>query len=447
MSMSDENIIQQTKILKEELTAKNPNLSATNSIAKNIILPNIKYNNKTITANHRENKIAIDNIKRYDKKIKSLSLRTHKRNLNKSTTFPYLKESELKKFEEKNSAKIASYSNRLLDNKSAKIKGNYINFMSMRNSGNQINKIKNNFFKDKIKQFKNSYLNRQNTKESKSSKEKTLISKLTKNTNTIDETSKETKNYNLNNSKSTIFKISKINLNKYRMSRINEDQIKKPYNLSASSIPKHSKFYRLSQKDSIGSHTIYKYYLNKSSSEITLPVKNYQKIFDSKNKSIHEKLKRIYCENKNFDSLMRELKDNRKLAYKDDFDIEEYQNTLLEILEKRISQKNLIDLQDDYRDLNKKLFNVFEPKGRYTFLAEKLRYNLPSFLLEKMKKLDQDSIINRMNYYNQFKQFKKDKKLVVKFGRRDETKKTVKRKKTKTKTETDIDNIDDINRK
>jgi len=445
MSVSGENISQQAKILKEKLTSKNPNLSATNKISKNIILPNIKYNNNTITANHRENnKIDIDNIKRNDKKIKSLSLRAHKSNLNKSTTFPYLKESELKKFEEKNSAKIASYSNRLLDNKSSKVKGNYINFMSMRNSGNQINKIKNNFFKDKIKQFKNSYINRQNTKESKSSKEKTLISNLTKN-NTIDETSKETKNQNLNNSKSTIFKISKINLNKYRMSRISEDQIKKPYNLSASSIPKYSKFYRLSQKDSVGSHTIYKYYLNKSSSEVTLPVKNYQNIFDNRNKSVHEKLKRIYCENKNFDSLMRELKDNRKLAYKDDFDIEEYQNTLLEILEKRVSQKNLIDLQDDYRDLNKKLFNVFEPKGRYTFLAEKLRYNLPSFLLEKMKKLDQDSIINRMNYYNQFKQFKKDKKLVIKFGRRDEAKKIIKRKKTKT--ETDENNIDDINRK
>ena len=68
-----------------------------------------------------------------------------------------------------------------------------------------------------------------------------------------------------------------------------------------------------------------------------------------------EKLKRIYCENKNFDSILKEIKSNRKIAFKNDFDIEEYQNTLLEILEKRVSQKNLIDLQDDYRDLNKKI--------------------------------------------------------------------------------------------
>ena len=113
---------------------------------------------------------------------------------------------------------------------------------------------------------------------------------------------------------------------------------------------------------------------------------------------------------------------------------------LLELLEKRVSQKYLIDLQDDYRELNKKLFDVFEPKGRFTFLAEKLRYNLPSFLLEKMKQLDKDSIISRMKYYNQFKQFKKDKKLVIKFGRKDEAKKKIKNKKKKEDNENEEDN-------
>ena len=120
---------------------------------------------------------------------------------------------------------------------------------------------------------------------------------------------------------------------------------------------------------------------------------------------------------------MKELKDNHKIAYKNDFDIEEYQNILLEILEKRISQKNLISLQDEYRELNKKIFSVFEPKGRFTFLAEKLRYNLPSFLIEKFKQMDKDSIRSRMNYYNKFKYFKNSKKLEIKFGRQDKKKK------------------------
>ena len=171
--------------------------------------------------------------------------------------------------------------------------------------------------------------------------------------------------------------------------------------------------------------------MNKRASEITLPVNNFNIFFQDKTHTAKEKLKRIYCENKNFDALMRELKDNKKIAYKNDFDIEEYQNILLEILEKRVSQKNLINLQDEYRELNKKIFSVFEPKGRFTFLAEKLRYNLPSFLLEKFKQLDKDSIMNKMNYYNQFKYFKNDKKLEIKFGRQDDKNKKNKNKKNK----------------
>ena len=37
--------------------------------------------------------------------------------------------------------------------------------------------------------------------------------------------------------------------------------------------------------------------------------------------------------------MIKELKNKKKIAFKDDFDIEEYQNTLLELLEKRVSQK------------------------------------------------------------------------------------------------------------
>ncbi len=303
---------------------------------------------------------------------------------------------------------------------------------------NRTNKIKKSFFDDKIKHFEKIGINRKNTKDSRNSKEKSINLNLTKNTNTNDETSKEAKSFNnFYNSKSTIYKISKIKLNNYPMSKINETQNKKrqAYNPRVSSIPKHSPFFHQSQSDAVGTQTIYKYYLNKSSSDITLPVKNFNKLFRDKSHSVYEKLKRIYCENKNFEALIRELKDNRKLAFKDDFDIEEYQNMLLELLEKRVSQKHLIDLQDDYRELNKKLFDVFEPKGRFTFLAEKLRYNLPSFLLEKMKQLDKDSIISRMNYYNQFKQFKKDKKLMIKNGRKDEKKKKIKKKKEETENE------------
>ena len=435
--MSKENNNKKSYKEKESLTEKTGIISIPKEIKSNIILPSLKNNNMTIPANKSEKKIVFDSMKKYDQDLKN-SLRAKKKSLNKSTSLQNLREKEFNRIKEKYENKIMNYSNRLLENKNSMIKVNHLkNFVSMREP-NRTNKIKKSFFDDKIKHFEKIGINRKNTKDSRNSKEKSINLNLTKNTNTNDETSKEAKSFNnFYNSKSTIYKISKIKLNNYPMSKINETQNKKrqAYNPRVSSIPKHSPFFHQSQSDSVGTQTIYKYYLNKSSSDITLPVKNFNKLFKDKTHSVYEKLKRIYCENKNFEALIRELKDNRKLAFKDDFDIEEYQNMLLELLEKRVSQKHLIDLQDDYRELNKKLFDVFEPKGRFTFLAEKLRYNLPSFLLEKMKQLDKDSIISRMNYYNQFKQFKKDKKLVIKFGRKDETKKKIKKKKEETENE------------
>ena len=435
--MSKENNNKKSYKENESLTEKTGIISIPKEIKSNIILPSLKNNNMTIPANKSEKKIVFDSMKKYDQDLKN-SLRAKKKSLNTSTSLQNLKEKEFNRIKEKYENKIMNYSNRLLENKNSMIKVNHLkNFVSMREP-NRTNKIKKSFFDDKIKHFEKIGINRKNTKDSRNSKEKSINLNLTKNTNTNDETSKEAKSFNnFYNSKSTIYKISKIKLNNYPMSKINETQNKKrqAYNPRVSSIPKHSPFFHQSQSDSVGTQTIYKYYLNKSSSDITLPVKNFNKLFKDKTHSVYEKLKRIYCENKNFEALIRELKDNRKLAFKDDFDIEEYQNMLLELLEKRVSQKHLIDLQDDYRELNKKLFDVFEPKGRFTFLAEKLRYNLPSFLLEKMKQLDKDSIISRMNYYNQFKQFKKDKKLVIKFGRKDETKKKIKKKKEETENE------------
>ena len=413
------------------LIEKHDDINAQKELKKQLILPSLKNNFKTISTNQDEKKIAFYSIKKYNQDLKN-SLRTKKLNLNKNILIPNIKENEYRKINQQYQGKIYNYSNRATDIRTSKINDNKKkHFISMREP-NRTNKIKKNFFNDKVKNFQESLIKRQNSYDSGCSNEKSLILNLTKNTNTNEEMSKEGKSLkNLNYSKSTVFKISKINLNKYPISKINESKNKQTYISSISSIPKYSKFFHKSQNNTIGTHTIYKYYLNKSSSQITLPVQNYNKLFKDRSHSVIEKLKRIYCENKNFDSLLRELKDNHKIAFKDDFDIEEYQNTLLELLEKRVSQKHLIDLQDDYRALNKKLFNVFEPKGRFTVLAEKLRYNLPSFLIEKMKQLDKDSIISRMKYYNQFKEFKKDKKLVIKFGRRDEGIKLIKKKKIK----------------
>ena len=402
-------------INEKEILSENINkISIPNNIKQNLILPNLNNNYVTLSTNNiNENKIAFNPMKKYEQKNMDKT-----KHLNKSSSYKNLKERDLKEYNEKYKGKILSNSNRVLNNESLKIKGSYINnnYQSMRN---QKIKLKNNFFGDRIQQYKRALLNGQYSKDSN---DKINLNITKNNTNTNEENSKDTKN--------SIYKLSKINLNKYPMTRINNGQNNKNLkNSPYSKIHKHSKFFRQSKKKDISSQTIYKYYINKSSSEVILPVKNYDKLFDNKRTTVVEKLKRIYCENENFDFIIQELKDNRKLAFKDDFDVEEYQNALLEILEKRISHKNLVNLQDDYRELNKKLYNVFEPKGRFTFLAEKLRYNLPSFLIEKLRQLDKDSIISRMNYYNQFKEFRKDNKLKIIFGRRDDSMSNIKKKK------------------
>ena len=402
-------------INEKEILSENINkISIPNNIKQNLILPNLNSNYVILSTNNvNENKIAFNPMKKYEQK--NIDKTKH---LNKSSSYKNLKERDLKEYNEKYKGKILSNSNRVLNNESLKIKGAYINnsYQSMRN---QKIKLKNNFFGDRIQQYKRALLNGQYSKDSN---DKINLNITKNNTNTNEENSKDTKN--------SIYKLSKINLNKYPMTRINNGQNNKNLkNSPYSKIHKHSKFFRQSKKKDISSQTIYKYYINKSSSEVILPVKNYDKLFDNKRTTVVEKLKRIYCENENFDFIIQELKDNRKLAFKDDFDVEEYQNALLEILEKRISHKNLVNLQDDFRELNKKLYNVFEPKGRFTFLAEKLRYNLPSFLIEKLRQLDKDSIISRMNYYNQFKEFRKDNKLKIIFGRRDDSMSNIKKKK------------------
>ena len=386
-------------IKEKEILSDNINkVSIPNNIRKNLILPNLK-NNYIVSSSSPNNDIIRDN-----KKI-----------LNKSSSYKNLKERDLKEYNEKFKNIILNNSTRISNNNQAfKIKGFQINNISQ-SMRNPSNKIRNSLLSNKIKQYKKALFNGQLSKDSKNNLNETTNINATKNTNINDENTKETK--------STIFKTSQLNINKLPITKMLMEQKNKNQNknLIISHVPKYSKFFYQCKNNDINSQIIYKYYIDKSASEITLPVKNYERLFNSKKKTVLEKLKRVYCENKNFDLILQELKDNKNLAYKDDFVIEEYQNTLLEILDKRVSQKNLINLQEDFRELNKKIFNVFEPKGRFTFLAEKLRYSLPSFLIEKLKQLDKDSIISRMNYYNKFKEFRKDHKLKVVFGKRDES--------------------------
>jgi hypothetical protein len=212
-------------------------------------------------------------------------------------------------------------------------------------------------------------------------------------------------------------RITKLNLNNGNSKNLHNRSIFR-HNSTIIDLPNHSHFFKISQKDNISAKKIYKHYLNKSAGEIVHPIRNYKRFFDNRSKTFLEKLSRIYCEDRNFLSSIKELKHNKKIAFKDDFNIEEYQSTLIELMDQRVSQKNLIDLQNDYKALNRKLYGLIEPKGRFTILAEKLRFNLPLYLLERFKQLDKESVLSRMRFYNKFKRFKNENKLVSRFERK-----------------------------
>ena len=381
-----------------------------------IILPNLSKSNIFVNndiINKCENSISIKKNESIYKTILNSStdrnkIKINKKlNLNKSISFPSLKNKNNllndKKINDYSSKNILDFSNRNLSK--SYNKNNLLNNNIQRNRQLIKSNLLNTYIRlEKPNSYRGKYIDFRINKNSD-------ISKNNKDMTT------------------STLKISKIKLN----DTISNKKINTKLNTSSScknsgsksffrpdstiiSIPKHSHFFKLSQKDSISARRIYKHYLKKSQGEFTQPIKNYNRFFDDKSQTFLEKLSRIYCENKNFLAIVKELKDNNKIAYKKDFNIEEYQSTIIELMDQRVSQKYLLDLQNDYRALNKKLYGIIEPKGRFTILAEKLRYNLPSYLLEKMKKLDQDSILSKMKYYNQFKSFKKGNKLKCRFN-------------------------------
>lgn len=381
-----------------------------------IILPNLSKSNIFVNndiINKCENSISIKKNESIYKTILNSStdrnkIKINKKlNLNKSISFPSLKNKNNllndKKINDYSSKNIFDFSNRNLSK--SYNKNNLLNNNIQRNRQLIKSNLLNTYIRlEKPNSYRGKYIDFRINKNSD-------ISKNNKDMTT------------------STLKISKIKLN----DTISNKKINTKLNTSSScknsgsksffrpdstiiSIPKHSHFFKLSQKDSISARRIYKHYLKKSQGEFTQPIKNYNRFFDDKSQTFLEKLSRIYCENKNFLAIVKELKDNNKIAYKKDFNIEEYQSTIIELMDQRVSQKYLLDLQNDYRALNKKLYGIIEPKGRFTILAEKLRYNLPSYLLEKMKKLDQDSILSKMKYYNQFKSFKKGNKLKCRFN-------------------------------
>ena len=157
-----------------------------------------------------------------------------------------------------------------------------------------------------------------------------------------------------------------------------------------------SKFFYKSQSKNITSKRIYQHYIHEEERDKVEPVKPFLKM--AVPRSIKQ-LKNLYKDDVKFQKRLKELKFNRTIAFKDDFNVLEYQSTLVKLLSKRISLKNLYDLQKEFIVFNEKNFGFVGPKGRFTNMAEKIKYNIPFYLYEKIRKLDTDKIISRYNCY------------------------------------------------
>ena len=169
--------------------------------------------------------------------------------------------------------------------------------------------------------------------------------------------------------------------------------------------PNFSKFFYKSQNKFITSKKIFRHYIREEERDKVVPIKFFKK--GGAPKSIKE-LKELNKDNIKFERRIKEIKCNSTIAFKDDFNILDYQTTLIKLLSKRVSDNNLNDLQKNFVSFNEKNFGMVGPKGRFTNMAEKIKYNIPSYLYEKIRQLDTDKLISRYNYYkNSYDNIKK----------------------------------------
>lgn len=163
----------------------------------------------------------------------------------------------------------------------------------------------------------------------------------------------------------------------------------------------YSPFFKLSKDDNISAKQIYKHYLlenlydNKKNNTKTKKVINnfrYQKIHKGYDyqEIICPKLKNIYGNNHNFISRLNEIKNNKVIAYKKDFNIKDYQNILLKLLKRKVSDTYLSGMEKSFKIFNEKNYGMLIPRGRYINLAEKLKSHLSFYSYDNLRRMDKN---------------------------------------------------------
>ena len=155
-------------------------------------------------------------------------------------------------------------------------------------------------------------------------------------------------------------------------------------------------FLKKSRKEKTSANEIIIHYLkeNERDTSKNIPFNNFKKYLKKIDyRKFNYGLDKIYGNSETFLRRLEEIKKNNIIAFKNDFNIESYQSTLLKILKKRVSEKSYIKLQTSYKLFNERNFGVLIPKGRYLNLAEKLKDFLSKDIYEKMKKTDRNYLL------------------------------------------------------
>ena len=199
------------------------------------------------------------------------------------------------------------------------------------------------------------------------------------------------------NNKLTESSIIIKDINDRRLFRNKTQSYINPKKISLFNLPSIYKSKSNKKKD-IPVKKIYEYIIKKEKKNIIKPIKNFDKFINKKYKDPKMRFNKIYCINQSYIKHTKLLKNNRKIAYKKDFDINEYQNAILRFLENRVDSINLNNLGQNYREFNEKMNRKFSPKGRFTNLANKIMNHAPNYLVDKLKELDKKKLIKRAKY-------------------------------------------------
>lgn len=152
-------------------------------------------------------------------------------------------------------------------------------------------------------------------------------------------------------------------------------------------------FLMQSKKEKTTANEIIRHYLreNERDTSKNIPFSNFKKYLQGNDyRKFNYSLNKIYGNSKTFLKRVEEIKKNNVIALKKDFNIEDYQKALLQILKKRISERSYIKLQTNYKLFNERNYDQLVPKGRFITLAEKLKDFLSRDIYEKMKRNDRN---------------------------------------------------------